>query len=180
MVAQCSVALLGQVVCHFLDKLEASIHALGFAKTVDLVFFPKSDHESAGSLSDNDATAATGKLSNSSLGLFVSEHHLGASDTDTSLGGSLVSITSGKGASDFVDLNVRHGSIESLHRVLVSGEVAALRSSGGPKSAIVAVDSGATVDSGDRPIVGVVVESVEHLVGVLLPRVFSHLSILIV
>ena len=178
MVEARSVALLDQVCGHLLDKLEDVLHVLELAIAVLLILLPESDDNASTTLAGNGTAISSGHLSDGRGIVFVSQHVLLATHTDSSLSWLSVSIGGTNSASNFVDFNIFGRAVHLLQWVLVSGQVATFFTGVGPQGAIMSVKRGAVADSGDCVLVGVVVEPVQNLVRVLLPCVLSHRNLI--
>lgn len=164
-----SDSLLDEVGAHLSDKSAAVLHVLGAGIAIDLVLLPHADNDSSGGLANNGAATGAGKLSDGLIIGLVGEHELGLTHADTSLAGLSVAIRGAHSAGDFVNLNGNLGAIHLLKLVIVSGKITTLVAGNGPESTVLAVDSGSIAHSGDGPVVGLVIESVDHLIGVSLP-----------
>jgi len=171
----CSEALLNQVVSHFLDKLEARLHALPLSVAVLLILLPETNHNGSGSLAHAGTTARPGQLRESLVIILVGEHELDATHADARLTGLSVAIRGSDCASHFIHFDMLRGAVHLFKRVLVSRQVAALSACRSPQGAIVAVNGSPAAHIMDIVGVRLVVKSVEHLVGVRLP--VSHLSL---
>ena len=173
----CSVTLLNEVSGHLRNELEAVLHVLGLAIAILLVFLPKSNNNSGCGLTAASTATRGGELSDSCVFVLVSEHELLATHADTSFGGSSVSISGTHGSGSLVARHILSGSVHLLERMIVGGE-AREGTSQGPLGTVVAINGSTRAHSCDRPVISIVIESVQNLIGVSLPSV-SHRIFLI-
>ena len=165
----CSDSLLDEVGAHLLNKTAAVLHVLGPSIAVNLILLPEADDDGSSGLTNNGTTTATGKLGDGCIIVLKGEHVLGLAHANTSLRWLSVAISGTHSAGDFVHFNVGDRAIHTFKRVLVSFEVTTLVARGSPEGSILAIDSSTVAHTGDGPIVDVVVESIDNLIGVSLP-----------
>ena len=165
--------MFNQVGGHSGNELEAVLHVLGLSIAILLLFRPSSNDNDGGALANASTSTSGGKLSDSLLVILVGEHIFLTFHSDTSLRWASVSIGSSDSAGSLVDRNILGRTIQLLERVIISGKTSEVTSLC-PQRAIMTVKSGTAADVLSSPVIGVIIEFVQNLIGVSLPSVLSH------
>ena len=171
--------MLDQIGSHLLNQFIGVLHVLRHVIALHLILFPEANDDTCGTLADDGTTTVPSQLCNGSLFILVGQHELCIAHSDTSLAWLSVTIASTESACNLAHCNIFRRAVHLLLGVLVICKVNIICTTLGPERTVMTIECRSAANVGLFPLVSIIIELVQNLVRILLPRVLCHCLLLI-